>query len=124
MPLIGISLAFQSNYSGQNPLGSNTSTEGNHTSTLTNGFVIPANATITNGWVNVSNQWDSDGGNGTWFESGAVNRSLDMGMNDFTSTSHFDGSISLAPDRNVGWVDDFEDLNLQYCKVCLLGEIP
>ena len=114
MPLIDIGLAFQSDYSGQDPLGFNASTEGNHTSALTNGFVIPANATITDGWMNVSNDWNSDGGNGTWFESGVVNRSLDMGKNDFTSTSHFDGSISLAPDRNVGWVDDFEDLNLQF----------
>ena len=114
VPLIGTSMAFQTNYSGNDPLGFNTTMDGNHLSVLSSGFNVPANATITGGWMNVSNDWDIDGGNGTWFESGVANRSLDMGVNDFTSTSHFDGKISLAPDRNVGWVDDFEDLKLQF----------
>ena len=95
-------------------MGSNSTIDNTEVSVLTDGFTIPANASITDGWLNLSTGWDMDGGNGSWFGAGIQNQNLTMGSNDLTSTSHFQDKLSLAPDQDVGWVDDFETLRLQF----------
>ncbi len=106
--------SYRSNYNGLDPIGANSTTDGNSINVSSSAFTIPANATLSNGWMNVSDNWEMDGGNGTWFEAGVVNHSLNLGGIDATSLSHFGNSLSLAPDSDVGWVDDLESLALQF----------
>jgi len=113
-PFLASASAYQTLYSGNPSIGSNSTIDSTGLSVLDTGFSIPANATITDGWLNLSTGWDMDGGNGTWFEAGVHNQNLTMGSNDMTSTSHFQNKLSLAPDQDVGWVDDLETLRLQF----------
>ena len=106
--------SYRSNYNGLDPIGANSTTDGNSINVSSSAFTIPANATLSNGWMNVSDNWEMDGGNGTWYEAGVANHSLNLGSTDATSLSHFGNSLSLAPDRDVGWVDDLELLALQF----------
>ena len=58
-----------SNYNGLDPIGANSTTDKNSVNVSSSAFTIPANATLDNGWMNVSDNWEMDGGNGTWFEA-------------------------------------------------------
>ena len=106
--------SYRSTYNGLDLIGANSTTDGSSINVSSSAFTVPANATLSNGWMNVSDNWEMDGGNGTWFEAGVVNHSLNFGATDATSLSHFGNSLSLAPDSDVGWVDDLESLALQF----------
>ena len=69
-PLFNPATAYQTTYSGDDPIGSNETQSDLQVNISTAGFNLPANATPTDGWLNLSTPWDMDGGNGTWFEAG------------------------------------------------------
>ncbi len=81
------------------------------TPTVTNGFIVPGNATILDGWVNVGVDGMMDAGQGTYLNSFGAD--FENGTLDGTSLGHFGNILSLAPDPFVNQISDFES-GLQY----------
>ena len=69
------------------------------------GWNVPSNATILDGWMTAENQMVS-GGNGTEWR---VDTSTNFSVGQFTDATmdHFDGRLSLLPDAAVSNVDSF-----------------
>ncbi len=82
---------------------------GGATNISTTGFTLPANGTITDGWLDISTDWDQPGGNGSgWAANGADN--FTTGQHYMTSATRFDGALSLDQEQSVGSREDFENL--------------
>jgi len=69
------------------------------------GWNVPTNATILDGWLTAEDQM-VDGGNGTeWRADTTTNFSV--GQFNFATMDHFDGRLSIEPDDAVSQVDSF-----------------
>ena len=85
------------------------STPGGSVDISTTGFILPANGTITEGWLNLTTDWNQPGGNGSgWSAEGSSNFS--DGTHLMTTPSRFDGALSLDQDQSVGTLENFENL--------------
>jgi hypothetical protein len=76
------------------------------TPVVTNGFIVPGNATILDGWVNVGVDGMMDAGQGMYLNSYGTD--FTNGTLDGTSLDHFGDILSLAPDQFVNQMTDFE----------------
>ena len=81
------------------------------TETTTNGFVVPGNATILDGWVNVGVDGMVDADYGLYYNSFGTDFS--NGTLDGTTLDHYGDLLSLAPDPFVNQKTDFES-GLEY----------
>ena len=84
-------------------------TPGGSVEISTTGFTLPANGTITGGWLNLSTDWDQPGGNGTGWSANSESN-FSSGTDIMTTSSRFDGGLSLAQVQSVGTHEDFENL--------------
>ena len=68
---------------------------------------VPANHTITSGFVSIEPVWETVEENGTYFGSGLPNAWAN-GTHNLTSSLAHGGQLSLATDSSVGSLTDFE----------------
>ncbi|HJM45027.1 MAG TPA: hypothetical protein QF644_03660, partial [Candidatus Poseidoniaceae archaeon] len=74
--------------------------------TTTNGFVVPGNATVLDGWVNVGVDGMIDADYGMYLNSFGTD--FTNGTLDGTTLEHYGELLSLAPDPFVNQKTDFE----------------
>ena len=79
--------------------------------TTTNGFVVPGNATILDGWVNVGVDGMIDADYGLYYNS--LGTDFSNGSLEGTTLDHYGDILSLAPDPFVNQKTDFES-GLEY----------
>ena len=90
-------------------------TPGGAAEITTTGFTLPANGTITEGWLNLSTDWDQPGGNGSGWSSG-TETNFSSGQNVLTTSQRFEGALSLAQDQSVGTYEDFTTLETTFLE--------
>ncbi len=73
---------------------------------IVNGFLVPGNATIRDGWVDVGVDGMVDADYGLYLSS--VGTDFSNGTYDGTTLSHFGDLLSLLPDPTVNQMTDFE----------------
>ncbi|MBT3772256.1 MAG: hypothetical protein HOF90_05095 [Euryarchaeota archaeon] len=76
----------------------------------TAGFILPANGTMTDAWVNVSTDISRSAGNGTGWLSGDPVSNFTLGSFATTTTDSYPDSLSLSVDNIESDIDDFEML--------------
>jgi hypothetical protein len=91
------------------------STPGGAAEITTTGFTLPANGTITDGWLNLSTDWDQPGGNGSGWSSGSETN-FSSGQETLTTSHRFEGALSLAQDQSVGTYEDFTTLETTFLE--------
>ena len=79
--------------------------------TVTNGFVVPGNATVLDGWVNVGVDGMIDADYGMYLNSYGTD--FTNGTLEGTTLEHYGDLLSLAPDPLVNQKSDFES-GLEY----------
>jgi hypothetical protein len=69
------------------------------------GWTVPGNASILDGWMTVEDEMVADGNGTEW----TVDTTTNFSVGQFTNAtmSHFDGHLSLQPDAAVSQVDSF-----------------
>ena len=69
------------------------------------GWNVPSNATILDGWMTAEDKMVNDGNGTEWRVDTTTNFSV--GQFNFATTDHFDGRLSIEPDDAVSQVDSF-----------------
>ncbi|MDP6845194.1 MAG: hypothetical protein QF722_06565, partial [Candidatus Thalassarchaeaceae archaeon] len=69
------------------------------------GWNVPSNATILDGWMTADNKMVNDGNGTEWRVDTTTNFSV--GQFNLATMDHFDGRLSIEPDSAVSQVDAF-----------------
>lgn len=80
------------------------------------GFEVPANSTILDGWLDVSTDGLVPSGNGTHWRTDDAVSNFSAGVFNGSSTNVFNGDLSLAVNHTVGRIDDLEFLTKRFQK--------
>ncbi|MBJ24270.1 MAG: hypothetical protein CMB64_06320 [Euryarchaeota archaeon] len=79
------------------------------------GWQVASNATILDGWFNVSENTSLSGGNGDFWSAGVpVNNFTSSGVHDGTTGTHFDDLLSLSPNGSFGNVDTLDEITYNF----------
>ena len=77
-------------------------------------FEVPANATILDGWVNISTGADGDGGTGRHWIADDPAGNFSHGTLSAASLDVFETELTLGVNHTVGRLDDLETLSLRF----------
>ena len=103
MILMPLSAADLSGYSGPNVIGSNGNTR------TVDGWSVPGNATILDGWLNVESGHFPNLGNGSGWDGTTTNSNFTSGSYVGSTSTHFDGILSLDTNGSYGNIDEFNN---------------
>jgi hypothetical protein len=78
------------------------------------GFEVPANSTILDGWLQVSTDGYVPAGNGTHWRGDDAVSNFSTGVFNGSSSDIFNGDLSLAVNHTVGRIDDLEFLTKRF----------
>ncbi len=114
MILAPFAQAVETPYTGNSELIVQTNPNGQMTNLTEDAFVIPANSTILDGWVNVSTGANGDGGIGTHWVANNPNLNFSHGSFSDSSISVFDNELTLGVNHTVGRLDELETLSMRF----------
>lgn len=101
MILSPLTAAEITNYSGPGVIGSS----GN--SRTVDGWSVPGNATILDGWLNIESGNFPTTGNGSGWDASSQNANFSQGTSSYTTSTHFPNALSLDTNGSFGRVDYF-----------------
>lgn len=101
MILTPLSAADLSQYSGPNVVASSGNTR------TVDGWSVPGNSTILDGWLNVESGNFPSLGNGSGWDGGTANANFSLGTYLDTTSTHFDELLSLSTNGSYGNIDEF-----------------
>ena len=101
MLLTPLTAAEMTSYSGPSSIGSTGNTR------TVDGWTVPGNGTILDGWLEVGSDVFTSMGNGTGWDGSAANANFSQGSYQSTTSTHFDGFLSLSTNGSFGNVDSF-----------------
>ena len=103
MILTPLSAADLTQYSGPGVIGSN----GN--SRTVDGWTVPGNATILDGWLNIESGNFPNLGNGSGWDGSTANANFTSGTYVDSTSTHFDEILSLDTNGSYGNIDEFNE---------------
>mgnify|MGYP001293578233 CR=1 FL=1 len=106
MFLTPMSAADISSWSGPSVISSNGNTR------VIDGWSVPGNSTILDGWLNVDSGNMPNLGNGSGWDGSTANSNFTSGSYFDSTSSHFDGILSLDTNGSYGNIDEFNSAPL------------
>jgi len=106
MILTPLSAADLVQYSGPNVVSSSGNTR------TVDGWTVPGNSTILDGWLNVESGNFPSLGNGSGWDGASANSNFSSGTYFDTTSTHFDEMLSLSTNGSYGNIDEFNSAPL------------
>ena len=106
MILTPLSAADLVQYSGPNVVSSSGNTR------TVDGWTVPGNSTILDGWLNVQSGNFPSLGNGSGWDGASANSNFSSGAYFDTTSTHFDEMLSLSTNGSYGNIDEFNSAPL------------
>ena len=118
-----LAVATESPYIGDTELIVQPIGDGTMVNLTEDAFVVPANATILDGWVNISTGANGDGGTGRHWLADDPNLNFSHGNLSDASIEVFDNELTLGVNQTVGRLDDLESLSLRFQRYTSGGNV-
>ena len=103
MALMPLSAADITSWSGPSVIASTGNTR------TVDGWSVPGNTTILDGWLNIDSGNLPSLGNGDGWDGSTANSNFTSGTYDSSTSTHFDGLLSLETNGSYGNIDEFND---------------